>query len=106
MMEISGNHFIFASVEREYSPKNEGGFQVYYASKDIPDLDIQLLKNAVACFLPSQNSIVRRQYFCLPSANFAFISTIVENHREISDRVGRGGGYLAHGIIIDRKQFS
>lgn len=106
MVKISGKHFIFTRVEQEYSPKNVGGFQVYYASKDLPIEDLKLLENSVKCFIPSDNTIVRKQFFRLPSQSFAFVHTVVESHPEISDRSQRGGVFLAHGIIIDSNHFS
>jgi hypothetical protein len=106
MITVSGKHFIFTRVESEYSPNNKGGFQVYYSSKGIADSDLQLLVATVNCFSPKDSNVVRKQFFRLPSQNFAFINTITENHPEITDRKRRTGNYLAHGIILEAEQFS
>lgn len=106
MVKISGKHFIFTRVEAEYSPKGVAGFQSYFSSKDLSVQDLEVMEDCVKCFLPSEKTVVRKQFFRLPSGDFAFVHTLLESHPQISDRSRRGGIFLAHGIVISESDFA
>lgn len=105
---IPVEHIIFSRVEAAYSPSKRSGYQVVFASKSVSENDIASFEKLVKCFnYNKQIGLERYQFFWTPSQKAAIVkSTPVEGHREIIDRSGRSGAFIAHAILLTKEVFA
>lgn len=97
---------IYSRVESAFSPRRRSGYQTVYRSPELDEAAVQAIEERVQCFDAADPEVVRRQFFPLDDGRCAVTHTrTIAPHREIVDRNGRLGAFLAHCLVVTRAEF-
>jgi hypothetical protein len=106
METVTGMQMVFTRVEPEYSPQRRSGFQTVYHSPGLPQEDVALIEQRVACFHPGEDRASRLQFFSLPDGLVVLtFSKGILADKQINDRYRSQGIFLVHCLVFAPGEF-
>ncbi len=106
MPTLQVDQLLFSRVEAEYSPEKRSGYQVVFST--CSSEESREIEKRLQCFRAEDDSLARYQYFWLSTGRIVITHTRVisgETDREITDRSGRPGAFLAHALVMSGENF-
>ena len=101
MKVLQAAQFIYTRVEPNYSPVDRSGYQIVHKPQGLSSQDVSAAEQRVQCYRPGDQSVVRYQFFPLPSGALALVrSKVIPTDPVINDKDGRSGVFMAHGLIF------
>lgn len=101
-MSIRAAQLIYANVEPEQSPRRIGGFQTLFYTHDLLSADeIEEIEPRLIFIRPAPGS--SKTVFFITSTRKAVVARM--HAIDETDSAGRGGGYLAHALVISSDDF-
>jgi len=105
-MKLVADQLIYTRVEPAYSPKRKGGYQTVYRPENLADTQVAAIEKRVQCFFGDRFGMSRLQSFPLDDDRWVISHTcVIPSEREIVDKTGRTGAFLAHCLILSRTAF-
>lgn len=104
---LSVQHLLFSRVEAAYSPQGRNGYQVVYQSASLGKESTQQIEKRVQCFQTNEQNIDRYQFFWTDQGQAVITKSVrVEPDREVIDRDGRPGAFIAHALILRKESLA
>jgi hypothetical protein len=105
-MKLVADQLIYTRVEPAYSPKRKGGYQTVYRPDGLADAQVAEIEKRIQCFFGGRLGMSRLQSFPLDDNRWVISHTcVIPSDREIVDKTGRAGAFLAHCLILSRTAF-
>jgi hypothetical protein len=102
MAEVQAWQHIYASVEREQSPWDRGGFQtLFYSRAGLTESEVKEMEARLVYF-PSDVEAVKHLFSTISTGKIMVAQVV---HLTEPDRLGRKGRYLAHNLVFEPDAF-